>query len=44
MMHGGPMMDSSHMSWMMGGMGLFIFLAVAVLVLAIFGLLRYLRD
>lgn len=43
MMHDGSMMDWSHVGWMMGGMGLFGFLAIALLVLAIFGLVKYLR-
>lgn len=44
MMHDGPMMDSGQMSWMMGGMGLFAILVLVVLGLAIFSLVKYLRN
>lgn len=44
MMHDGSMMDSGHMGWMMGGMGLIALLVFAVLVLGLLGLVKCLRN
>ena len=44
MMSDGAMMNSGQLGWMMGGMGLIAVLAIVVLVLALFSLIKYLRS
>ncbi len=44
MMKDGSMMESGHMAWMMGGMGVFAIILIAVFLLAIFALVKYLRS
>jgi uncharacterized membrane protein len=44
MMKDGSMMEPGNMAWMMGGMGVFAIIFIAVVVLAIFALIKYLRS